>query len=380
MRRTVRLANAGSWLGLLFLWCFARDVFPCTTFVLRQGDHIVFGRNLDWNIDYGLVLVNQAGFRKTPLYPQLTSLSWNVKYGSITFNQYGKEAPMDGMNQAGLVVAEMWLDGTSYPAADSRPPIGDLPWIQYQLDNCGTVEEVIRTDAAVRISPGSEPLHFLVADRTGDAAVIEFLSGGMVVHRGENLPVRALTNNTYDESSAILQRYVGFGGTAPIPSSSNSPSRFVRVADRIARYGAQDPIPIITYAFATLLSVGLSSTQWTIVYDITEGKVHFRTRQSSEIKTVRPDTMDFLCRTTSKLLDINIIAGGNVTALLQQYTRAANRDLIYKSYRGTDFLRDTPDSVIDARAAIPDSFVCCRPKPWTDKAKAVPPVQGWKKK
>jgi penicillin V acylase-like amidase (Ntn superfamily) len=328
----------------------------------------------------GLVFVNQAGFRKTPLYPQSTSLSWNAKYGSITFNQYGKEAPMDGMNQAGLVVAEMWLDGTRYPAADSRPPIGELPWMQYQLDNYATVEEVIRADATVRISPGSTPLHFLVADRTGDAAAIEFLSGGMVVHRGGTLPFRALTNNTYDESAAILQQYVGFGGTAPIPSSSDSLSRFVRVADRIARYGAQDLTPIITYAFATLSSVGLSSTQRTIVYDITEGKAYFRTRQSWEIKSVQPDTLDVLCRTTSKLLDIDISGGGNVTALFRPYTCAANRDLIYKSYRGTDFLRDTPDNVIDARAAIPDSFACCRPKPWTDKAKTVPPVQGWKKK
>jgi penicillin V acylase-like amidase (Ntn superfamily) len=87
MRRAVRLAKAGGWLGLLLLSGFARDLFPCSTFVLRQGDHIVFGRTLDWNIDYGLVFVNQAGFRKTPLYPQSTSLSWNVKYGSITFNQ-----------------------------------------------------------------------------------------------------------------------------------------------------------------------------------------------------------------------------------------------------------------------------------------------------
>ncbi len=380
MRRAVRSTKAGSWLGLLFLWYFAQDVFPCTTFVLRQGDHIVFGRNLDWNIDYGLVLVNQAGFRKIPLYPQSTSLGWNVKYGSITFNQYGKEAPMDGMNEAGLVVAEMWLDGTFYPAADSRPPIGELPWMQYQLDNCATVEEVIRTDANVRISPGSTPLHFLVADRAGDAAVIEFLSGRMVVHRGDTLPVRVLTNSTYDESLANLRQYVGFGGNTPIPSSFGSLSRFVRVADWLARYGAQDPTPIITYAFETLSSVGQSSTQWTIVYDVTEEEVYFKTRQSGEIKSVRTDGLDFLCRTTSKLLDINIAAGGDVTALFQPYTRAANRDLIYKSYRGTDFLRDTPDSVIEARAALPDSFVCCRPKPWADKTRTLSPVQVWKKK
>jgi penicillin V acylase-like amidase (Ntn superfamily) len=378
MKHQVRPAKIVGWFVLLFLGWFARDVFPCTTFFLRQGDHMVFGRTLDWTIDYGLVLVNQAGFRKIPLYPQSTSLSWEAKYGSITFNQYGKEAPMDGLNQAGLVIAQMWLNETRYPATDSRPPIGELPWMQYQLDNCATVEEVIQTEASVRISTGSTPLHFLVADRAGDAAVIEFLSGGMVVHRGNDLPVRALTNSTYDDSSANLRLYAGFGGNTPTPSSFESLSRFVRVADWIARYGAQDPTAIIPYAFAVLSSVAQTSTQWTIVYDLTEGKVYFKTRRSAEIRSVEPDGLDFFCRTTSKFLDINIAASGDVTALFQPYTRAVNQDLIYKSYRGTDSLRDTPDSVLDARAALPDSFVCCRPRPWADKIKSIPPVQSRK--
>jgi penicillin V acylase-like amidase (Ntn superfamily) len=380
MERAARLAKICGWLGLIVLSIFAREVFPCSTFVLRQGNHIVFGRNYDWNIGYGLVFTNQSGLRKTTLNPQPASPSWNVKYGSITFNQYGKEAPMDGMNLSGLVIAQMWLEGTRYPAADSRPALSVLTWIQYQLDNCATVEEVLRTDSSVRISTSSSPLHFLVADRTGDAAVIEFLSERMVVHRADSLPFQVLTNSTYDESLANLRQYVGFGGTYPIPSSSGSLSRFVRIADRIVRYNAQDPTPIVDYAFATLSSVAQTSTQWTIVYDITERKVYFRTKQSGEIKSVQAGGLDFLCRTTSKLLDINIAAGGDVTALFQLYTRAANRDLIYRAYRETDFLRDTPDSVIDAWAALPDSFVCCRPKPWMDKTRTAPPLQEWKKK
>jgi hypothetical protein len=58
-------------------------------------------------------------------------------------------------------------------------------------------------------------------------------------------------------------------------------------------------------------------------------EVYFRTKQSGEIKSVQAGGLDFLCRTASKLLDINIAAGGDVTALFQLYTRAANRDLIY---------------------------------------------------
>ena len=204
---------------------------------------------------------------------------------------------MDGMNQSGLVVANMQLNATVYPAGDSRQPLGVLSWIQYQLDNCATVEEVIRTDSMIRISPESQPLHFLVADRTGDAAVVEFLSGRMTVHRGDDLQVRVLTNSSYDDSLTYLQQYVGFGGTQAIPLSSGSLSRFVRAADWVSRYGPQDPTSIITYAFETLSSIAQSNTQsgtqWTIVYDITERKVYFKTSQSGEIKSIRIEDLDY---------------------------------------------------------------------------------------
>ena len=40
------------------------------------------------------------------------------KYGAIFFNQFGREFPMGGMNEAGLVVELMWLDETVFPSPD----------------------------------------------------------------------------------------------------------------------------------------------------------------------------------------------------------------------------------------------------------------------
>src|SRR4029078_10550574 len=98
---------------------------------------------------------------------------WRSRYGSITFNQYGKEFPTGGMNEKGLVVELMWLDETKYPSADKRPAIGVLQWIQYQLDNSTTIDEVIATDKKLRISAtGTTPLHYLVADAYGKVATI----------------------------------------------------------------------------------------------------------------------------------------------------------------------------------------------------------------
>ena len=58
---------------------------------------------------------------------------------------------MGGMNEAGLVVETMMLEETEYPSPDSRPGIEILQWIQYQLDNFSTIEEVIASHSQIRI-------------------------------------------------------------------------------------------------------------------------------------------------------------------------------------------------------------------------------------
>ena len=81
---------------------------------------------------------------------------------------------MGGLNQAGVVIELMWLDDTEYPARDQRSPLTVLEWIQYQLDTAASVADVIASDARVRIQ-GQTPLHYLVGDRSGGTATIEFL-------------------------------------------------------------------------------------------------------------------------------------------------------------------------------------------------------------
>src|SRR4051812_41814110 len=144
--------------------------FPCTTFVLQGDGRIYFGRNLDWFWENGLVFVNQRNVQKMSMVaPGSLAAKWTSKYGSVTFNQFGMELPLGGMNEAGLVIENMWLDETKYPAADARPGINLSQWIQYQLDNCRTVEEVLATDKQIRIEPLAGPAggHLLVFEAAG---------------------------------------------------------------------------------------------------------------------------------------------------------------------------------------------------------------------
>ncbi|MGD1045060.1 MAG: hypothetical protein ABR936_07005 [Bacteroidota bacterium] len=99
-----------SFLGIM-LFVFILNIqqtFGCTTFCLRDSINIVFGKNQDHIIGYGYLMINKRNVKKTAFFPyDDISAGWISKYGSITFNQYGKENPIGGMNEAGLVVEEI---------------------------------------------------------------------------------------------------------------------------------------------------------------------------------------------------------------------------------------------------------------------------------
>ena len=207
MRSMARMVGTLVLCGLLWV----TTAFPCTTFVLQGGGRIYFGRNLDWDWENGLVIVNPRNVNKTAFVaPGHSPAKWKSKYGSVTFNQFGQDKPFGGMNEVGLVVEQMMLFESQYPPADSRPEIDMLQWIQYQLDNCRTVADVIATDAKIRLEQPTVParIHYLVCDARGDCATVEFLDGKMVCHQGQNLPYRVLANDTYEQSVAFVRAHL----------------------------------------------------------------------------------------------------------------------------------------------------------------------------
>lgn len=172
----------------------------CTSFCLDNGDRCLFGTNQDNQIDAGLLFVNKRNVLKTG-WDSSTSgdyARWMSKYGSVTFVHAGHQLAWAGMNEAGLMISTMELGQTENPNPDERPPLASSFWVQYQLDNHSSVEEVLASDSQVRIADTVD--HYLVSDRSGNCAVIEFLEGKMVYHSGESLPVKALTNSGYQDS------------------------------------------------------------------------------------------------------------------------------------------------------------------------------------
>ena len=316
----------------------------CTTFCLKDGKNLVFGRNYDWMIGTGLVIVNKRNLiKRADVDPPEKPVQWISKYGSITFNQYGKEYPTGGMNEAGLVVEQMMLPKTRYSSSDNRLAIRELAWIQYQLDNFKSVNEVMESDSNLRIVADSTPLHFLVSDRSGQVASIEFLDGKTVCHSAEDLPVEVLANSTYAESLRYLEKHKGFGGTDEIPSSISSLDRFVRAAHLVRQYSESQAENIVDYAFDILESVSQKKgTKWSIVYDVKNLAIHFKTSRTPRIKTINLKEFDFSCDLPSKVIDIDMDKPGNVSSYFVEYSTEINRKLIGESFKNTEFLKNIP--------------------------------------
>jgi len=170
---------------------------PCTTFVVDSDGGPLFGRNYDFEFGDAMLVVNPRGLVKTSATEATAGqqpATWTARFGSLTFNQYGVSFPTGGVNERGVVVELLWLAGARYPDADGRPTVSTLEFIQYLLDQAATLDEALRAAADVRIR-GATPLHFLVSDRGGRTATVEFLEGRLVVHRDATLPVRVLTND-----------------------------------------------------------------------------------------------------------------------------------------------------------------------------------------
>lgn len=305
-----------------------------------------------------MVIVNKRGVTKTAMPGRQgipNPLTWTSKYGSVTFNQYGRELPMGGMNEVGLVVEIMMLNETQYPSPDSRPAVGSLQWIQYQLDSFRTVEEVIASDLQMRIRQSGGPgVHFLVCDRSGDCASIEFLGGKLVYHAKEKMPVKTLTNSTYAKS-------IGFWKEDKLPAYdvSRSVERFIRAANMVNSYDPKTSKTSIDYAFGILKDVSQgSSTKWSIVYDISGLRVYFRTFENQKIRYFDLRSFDFSCATPVKILDVNADLSGEITEHFVDYTYQVNRDLIENAFGKTYFLISVPEEALDGLARYPGGTAC----------------------
>lgn len=332
------------------------EIYGCTTFCIKDSSSVIFGYNFDWYEINGYIMINKRNVSKVAYMPwEDKPVSWISKFGSITFNAFGKEFPFGGMNEAGLVVAQMWLNDTKYPEMDNRKSLSELQWIQYQLDNSETIDDVIASDKVIRITNYTlAPLHFLVSDKSGNVVTIEFLKGRLVYHTGDELPVSLLTNTKYDKSLKSLIEFMDFGEKDVNPTSE---SRFIKGTHMIKKYQENSVKPIVDYAFGMLDYVKQGHTRWSIVFDANNLQIHYKTFRNKDIKKIKLSDFDFNCNAEDSLLDVDK-KFNKVQDDFEKYTTEKNRNLIFYNSKLHEGFKNIPNEFWEQMAKYPESLEC----------------------
>jgi len=217
------------------------------------------------------------------------NLGWTSRFQSITFNQFGKEFPLGGMNERGLVMEELNVSPVGIGDRDAAPAINEFQLVQYVLDNCATVAEAMDEITLLHYSPLILQLHYFLVDSSGNFAVIEFDGNKFKSCTDEGGKPPFLSNNRYRESIEYLQKFKGFGGELPVHHRKGSNERFVSASKMLSDYKEEEPLG---YAFAMLDTVSQKDTRWSIVYDIEHMSIYARVHQCPDLKIIRMGNLD----------------------------------------------------------------------------------------
>ena len=173
----------------------AQALPACTTFCLKDDEGLVFGRNYDWHLDHGLVIVNKRNVTKRALLidPEDTPARWISKYGSVTFNQYGREFPIGGMvegerpadaarkelrEEAGLLAEDLQALGSFAPY---KGVSNELTHFFLARDLTRTAQELEPSEGiTVHVMPLAEARARILEQEVGDG---QSLAGLMLLDR-----------------------------------------------------------------------------------------------------------------------------------------------------------------------------------------------------
>lgn len=330
-------------LALTMVLLTSAPAFPCSALSVKSEKHVIDGRNLDWNFGHGFLIVNPRGLRKTALIgAPFTPAHWTSRYGSLTFNQVGRELPYGGINESGLDVEALWLRSAVFPNDPAKPTVNELQWVQYQLDNFSSVAEVLANIDKIGVTDRFAKLHYFLCDVSGNCAVVDPIAGKLVVH---SEAISALTNDTYQDSVSYARI---FSGGRSAPAGAKSLARFARLSafltGRSNSPSMDDLFSVLSNVSSPISNDDDDKTQWSVVNNLKDRVVYFKTLESPSIKSVNLAKFKFSCVQTAVAIDINSRASGDVTNRLAPYTKAQNQDIVSRSL-ATGFAHLPPEAI-----------------------------------
>jgi hypothetical protein len=235
----------------------------CSSVVLHtNGGHVYFGRNLDYFHDSCLILKvhGPSGLASVSV---LDLHYLNLDRGDLEHTSLIQRIPLlfapyylqDGMNQYGVAVSDMTVEGVRPPRDSSRPDIIHSTAMRLILDYAHSTDEAIELLKQYNIHFVAEKCHLMIADATGKSAVVEFIDG-------------QIKPTTTHENWQICTNHRLFDKTEP--ENCQHCGRYklasAELTDLHGKADANDVMKIMQ-------SVSKSNwTMWSSVYDLTTGE------------------------------------------------------------------------------------------------------------
>jgi len=161
-----------------------------------------------------------------------------------------------------------------------------------------------------------------------------------------------LTNDTYSHSFANHS-----SGSA---NDSNSLERFSTACTMIREYKSDTTgKTIVDASFEILSKVEQNDyTKWSIVYDITEKKIWFKTQRFRQLRSVRFAAFDFSCESPSRHFTLNGVDRGDISNLFNQFSNRTNQMILENAAMQSSSQVPLSRQQIMSILAYPATIIC----------------------
>ncbi len=164
------------------------DDINCSLIAVHNPNGSIYGRNFDWYKTVPIVFnVHRYNGRYASI--SLVDGSYLNVNGSLSLMDRvnmmgGYISPFDGMNEKGLFISIAMVSRVSVPTDPKKETLTSVQMVRKILDTAGTVDEAIGICNTYNIDffPGPH-LHFLIGDKKGNGAVVEFTEKGVKTYR-----------------------------------------------------------------------------------------------------------------------------------------------------------------------------------------------------
>ncbi|SFH82903.1 linear amide C-N hydrolase [Albimonas pacifica] len=329
-------------LGAASLLAFGTAAEACSRILYQTGaGAYITGRSMDWND-----LAMQTAFWAFPRGMDRdggvgeASIKWTSRYGSVVISAYDI-ATSDGLNEAGVAGNLLYLAESDFgDAADRGKPLLSVgAWLQYLLDNYGSVAEAVAAlepdpfTVVPVTAPNGRPatVHIALSDAGGDSAILEYIGGELRIHHSRDY--RVMTNSpTFDQQLAINAYWKLVGGRNFLPGTIGAADRFVRLSYALESSPKfEDRRAAVAAVMSQMRAIGvplgmsdpdkpnISSTLWRSVIDHDARRYYFDSVINPSVVWVDLDDLDLGpgARPMTLKLGVPDSAGGDVSSRLQ---------------------------------------------------------------